>query len=261
MMLNSFVLQSPSSIAFHIGTWPIRWYGIFIACGFLIAYFLAEHIIKKNKLDLNYFNDLIFLILIFSVIFARLYFVILSRDYFKDHLTEIPMIWHGGQSIHGGIIGAILAAIIYSKYKKISFFQYMDVIAVVAPLGQAVGRWGNFFNNEAFGKPVNNFIFKLYIPPEFRPEQYIKNEYFHPTFLYESIFDFCIFVFLFKLFPQWKEKSGKTFWAYLLSYSTVRFFLEFLRVDSIYLFNNIASAHVISVILILISFVAILKLK
>lgn len=260
-MLNSFILSSPGSIAFHIGSWPIRWYGIFIACGFLLAYFLAEHLINKNNLNVNYFNDLILLILIFGVVFARIYFVVLSWDYFKANLIEIPMIWHGGQSIHGGIFGAILAAIIYTRHKKISFFQYMDIIAVITPLGQAIGRWGNFFNNEAFGKPVNNIILKLYIPNEFRPEQYLKSEYFHPTFLYESILDIFIFIFLFAMFPKWKEKPGKIFWSYLLSYSIIRFFIEFLRTDSIYLLGDIASAHVVSVVLILISSIAIFKLK
>ncbi len=248
-------LSSPGAIAFHIGTWPVRWYGILIALAFLIAYFLAEKLIQEKGLDLNCFNDLIFFILISSIIFARLYFVALSWDYFKDHIDEVPKIWHGGQSIHGGMIGAILAALTYSRIKKISFYKYMDVIAVIMPLGQAIGRWGNFFNNEAFGKPLLNWIIRLYIPQEFRPSIYANSEYFHPTFLYESFFDFVNFVFLYRKYSKWANKPGKVFWTYLLLYSIVRFFLEFIRVDSLCLFGNFASAHIVSIIIILISII------
>ncbi len=252
-ILPVITLMSPGAIAFHLGNWPVRWYGIMVALGFLLSYFIAEQLIVKNKLSVIYFNDLIFFILISSVVFARLWFVLLSWDYFKDHLSEIPKIWYGGQSIHGGIFGAILATYLYSKVKKISFYSYIDVIAVVAPLGQAIGRWGNFFNNEAFGKPVINSLIRLKIPLEYRPEKYLTYETFHPTFLYESILNLIVFLFLYKKFGVWKNKPGKTFWSYLLSYSIIRFILEFVRVDSLYLFGNIASAHVISLIVIILS--------
>lgn len=263
-MLNNLIFSSPGSVAFNIGSWPVRWYGVFIAIGFLVAYFFAEKLIKKNNLDLNCFNDLIFFVLIFSVVFARVWFVVLSFDYFKDHLSEIPKIWYGGQSIHGGIFGAVLAVFLYSKIKKISFYDYMDVIAVVAPLGQAIGRWGNFFNNEAFGIPVEtgfSCLVRLYIPQEFRPDKYLNNQYFHPTFLYESVFDFLIFVFLWRKYPDWKNKPGKIFWVYLLGYSVIRFFLEFLRVDSLYLFGNIASAHFVSGLIVIISMIMLCRIK
>ena len=255
-MLSNFLmitLSSPGAIAFHIGNWPVRWYGVMVALGFLVAYMLAEKLVEKHKLNVVYFNDLIFFILVFSVIFARLWFVFLSWEYFRNHLTEIPKIWHGGQSIHGGIFGAILATFIYTKFKKVSFYTYIDLIAVVSPLGQAIGRWGNFFNNEAFGKPVVNNLIRLSIPIEYRPEKYLAFETFHPTFLYESILNFVIFVFLYKKYLLWKDKPGKTFWFYLLSYSVIRFFLEFVRVDSLYLFGNFTSAHVLSVVIIFIS--------
>ena len=244
---------SPGAVAFHMGSLTIRWYGIFVAAGFLAVYVLSERLVIKNKYNLDDFNNLIFFMLIFSVIFARLWFVFLSWDYFKDHLSEIPKIWHGGQSIHGGMFGAVISAILYSKIKKISFYSYIDLFSVSAPLGQAIGRWGNFFNNEAFGRPVNNWIFKLSVPREFRPDQFINIDYFHPTFFYESFLDFVIFVFLYKKYSNWKEKKGKIFWMYLLCYSIIRFFLEFLRVDSLYLIGNIASAHIVSVIIIVIS--------
>ncbi len=259
MMLNNFphiILTSPGAIAFHIGSLTIRWYGVFIAIAFLIAYFIAENLIKKKQLNLECFNDLILLILIFSIFFARLWFVILSWDYFKNNLTEIPMIWLGGQSIHGGIFGAIFATLMFSKIRKVSFYAYIDVIAVVTPLGQAIGRWGNFFNNEAFGRPVQDHFFIpiwLNIPIHYRPEKYLSYKFFHPTFLYESFFDLILFVFLYRNCLAWSNRPGKCFWFYLFGYSIIRFFLEFIRVDSLYLFGTFSSAHVISVVILILS--------
>jgi phosphatidylglycerol:prolipoprotein diacylglycerol transferase len=252
-------LSSPGTVAFYIFSHPVRWYGVLIGIAFLVAYSLAEKLVYKNNLDINRFSDLIFFILISSVVFARLYFVFLSWNYFKDHLDEIPKIWHGGQSIHGGILGAIIATVIYTKIKKISFYNYIDVIAVITPLGQAIGRWGNFFNNEAFGRPVVSSFLKLYIPKEFRPDLYLNNDYFHPTFLYESILDFIIFVFLYRKYSSWKTRPGKVFWTYLLSYSIVRFFLEFLRTDSLYMFGNIPGAQMVSVLIFIVAAMFLLK--
>ena len=266
MLPNSFyfpaiVLSSPGAIVFNIGQISVRWYGVFIGLGFLISYFIAEKLVKKNNLNIEHFNDLIFLILIFSIVFARLWFVMLNIDYFKEHISEVPKIWHGGQSLHGGILGGVLATFIYTKIKKVSFYAYMDIAGVLMPLAQSIGRWGNFFNNEAFGLPIKNGFIKLFIPSEFRPPVYLEHEYFHPAFLYESFLDFIIFIFLFKKYPLWKDKPGKTFWVYLLCYSTVRFFIEFIRLDSLYLFNLFPSAQIVSIILIIVSIFILRKCK
>ena len=269
-MLNDFhiphlTLTSPGAIAFHIGTLTIRWYGIFIAIAFLISFFIAENLIKKSNLNLDCFNDLIILILFCSIFFARAWFVFLSWDYYKNHLDETYKIWLGGQSIHGGMFGTILATFLFARIRKISFYSYMDIIAIVAPLGQAIGRWGNFFNNEAFGKPLREgilstlSIIRLNIPIDYRPVQFINDKLFHPTFLYESFFNFILFIVLYKNYPLWKNKPGKTFWVYLLSYSIIRFFLEFIRTDSLYLFGLFPSAQVIAIIIALVSSLFLIK--
>ena len=259
--LLPIILSSPGAIALNIGPLSIRWYGIFIGIAFLVAYYFIEKLVIKNELNLNHFSNLIFLVLVFGILFARLYFVFLSWDYFKDHLGEIVQIQNGGQSIHGGIFGGVLAGLVYVKVNKISFFKYADVFAVSLPLGQAIGRWGNFFNNEAFGVPAINSFIKLYVPLEFRPEIFLENQYFHPTFLYESLLNFIIFIYIYKQYPRWKQNPGRTFWVYLLSYSIVRFLLEFIRTDSLYLFNLFPGAQVVSVVLIIVSVVMLTRLR
>lgn len=261
MLSNIFplTLSSPGYVAFHMGPLSIRWYGILIGIGFLVAYFLAERLVKKTNLSLNSFNDLVFLILVFSIVFARLWFVFLNFDYYRNNLDEIPKIWYGGQSIHGGLLGGILASLLYTRFKKISFYKYIDIAATVVPLAQAIGRWGNFFNNEAFGMPVRNSFIQLYIPKENRPLLYTDFEYFHPTFLYESFFDLIIFIFLYKKYYLWREKQGKIFWTYIFWYSFIRFFIEFIRIDSLYIFNLFPSAQFVSVILMIISLLILRK--
>jgi phosphatidylglycerol:prolipoprotein diacylglycerol transferase len=148
-MIDNFVLNfsSPGSIALSFGNIEIRWYGILIATGFLISYLFAEHLVKKNNLNIDTFSNLILLILFSSIVFARLWFVFLSWDYYGLHLDEIPKIWYGGQSIHGGLFGGILIAYFYLRFKKQSFYKYMDIIAVCVQLEQSIGSWGNIFNN------------------------------------------------------------------------------------------------------------------
>lgn len=252
-------LTSPGSVAFELGGFSIRWYGIFIGIGFLFAYFVAEKLIIKSKLSLEHFNNLVFLILIFSIVFARLWFVFLNLDYFKEHAGEIYKIWYGGQSLHGGIFGGVLALYFYCRIKKIDLMKYLDIAGVTVPLAQAIGRWGNFFNNEAFGLPVSDSLIRLFVPYEFRPVNYLSSEYFHPTFLYESFFDFFIFIFLYKNYSKWKSTPGKIFFVYLLMYSIIRFFLEFIRVDSLYLFHHFPAAHVVSLVLIAVSVIFLFK--
>lgn len=261
MMQNDFILASPGPIAFYICGWAVRWYGIFIAISFLSCYFLAEKLTKKYGLNEADFNNLVFLVLISSIIFARLYYVLLNHSYYSSHAEEIPMIWLGGQTIHGGILGGVLAIFLYSKIKKISSLVFLDLVALVAPLGQAIGRWGNFFNNEAFGKPISSSFLKLYIPVDFRPLKYANYKYFHPTFLYESILNLVIFIILYKNYDKWKNIKGKIFWTYLLLYSIIRFILEFIRTDSLYIFDHMASGHVISLALIIVSLIMLFFIK
>lgn len=247
------MFASPGAILFQIGPLTVRWYGVMIALGFLSAAFFASRVAKRWGLDPEKCINAALVSFIGGVLGARLYFVALSWSSFVSHPEDILATWKGGGSIHGGIIGGVLAAIIYLKLHKMSILTYLDIGGIVLPLGQALGRWGNFFNSEAFGRPVPpEFPIKLYIPPENRPEAYLNYDFFHPTFLYESLWDLTIFsVLYFLLADKLHRYPGLTFLVYLACYSTGRLLIEMLRVDSILLFGYPAPILVSAVCLLL----------
>jgi phosphatidylglycerol:prolipoprotein diacylglycerol transferase len=184
-----------------------------------------------------------------GVIGARLYFVALKWDYFKDHLNQICATWLGGLSIHGGVIGAIIASILYCRLNKLPFFTICDILAACLPLAQAIGRWGNFFNSELFGQPVpDNFPIKLFIPLENRPANATNFEYFHPTFLYESIWNLGLFFILyFYVIRRFKKYPFLTSLVYIGGYNIGRLLIEPLRMDSI-MYNGIQTPMIASAI-------------
>lgn len=228
------MLYSPSVSSFSIMGVTVHYYGLIIAVAICVCLGTLDLICKKIRTNLScdIFYDLSVPLIIFSIIGARLYYVFLNYEYYFNHPNEIFMIWQGGLSIHGAIILGILLMILFFKYKKTSILPYLDVIACVFPLGQAIGRWGNYVNQEAFGKPCN-YIWCLYIEPQFRSFKYKQYDFFHPTFLYESFLDLIIFIILFCLLARCKNlKSGIIFSLYLILYSIIRIFIEFIRTDS-----------------------------
>lgn len=256
--MSLITLASPGAIALqfgpialpngaHLGPIVIRYYGVMIAIGFLIATWFATNLAKKRDIDADKLLNGALLSFIGGIVGARLYFVALSWPSFANHPEEILATWLGGLSIHGGIIGAVITGWIYCKISKLDFLPALDVCACVVPLAQAVGRWGNFFNSEAFGKPVpDDYPLRLFIPPNSRPAGYENSSYFHATFLYESIWDLGIFLLLyFFLSERLRKWPGMTFLAYLLLYSIGRFLIEPLRLDSI-MVSGMAAPEVVS---------------
>jgi phosphatidylglycerol---prolipoprotein diacylglyceryl transferase len=232
-----------------------------IALGFLASIPVAAQLAKKRDIDPDQFLNALIVSFMGGIVGARLYFVALNLPEFLQHPESILMTWLGGMSIHGGIIGGIIAGFVFTKIAKLPFLSSCDIIGTVLPLGQAIGRWGNFFNSEAFGRPVpDDFPLKLFIPFTSRPEQYANNEYFHPTFLYESVWDLGIFFLLyFVLFNKLNRYKGMTFLAYLALYSVGRMMVESLRVDSI-MFGAIQAPYLVSIILIVASLLAMVGL-
>ena len=250
-------MQSPpSSVLLNIGGFNLHYYGLIMFFAIITALFVMHCVAKKfyKDVDTDTLLDILPIIILCSILGARLYYVIMDFSYYSKHLAEIPAVWQGGMSIHGGIIGGVLAGIIVAKVKKISFLKYADVFSYVLVLGQAVGRFGNYFNCEAFGKPCSIPFLKLYIPPAHRPFGYENIEYYHPAFLYESLWNVFVFLILFfvvRKIPNIKE--GTIFFAYLILYSLGRIIVEWCRMDSVLNIGNIAIAQIVSAVVIVLS--------
>ncbi|EVY47011.1 prolipoprotein diacylglyceryl transferase [Staphylococcus aureus] len=239
-------------VAFNLGPLSVRWYGIIIAVGILLGYFVAQRALVKAGLHKDTLVDIIFYSALFGFIAARIYFVIFQWPYYAENPSEIIKIWHGGIAIHGGLIGGFIAGVIVCKVKNLNPFQIGDIVAPSIILAQGIGRWGNFMNQEAHGGPVSRaFLEQLHLPNFIIENMYINGQYYHPTFLYESIWDVAGFIILVNIRKH--LKLGETFFLYLTWYSIGRFFIEGLRTDSLMLTSNIRVAQLVSILLILIS--------
>ncbi|HEB2281068.1 TPA: prolipoprotein diacylglyceryl transferase [Staphylococcus aureus] len=239
-------------VAFNLGPLSVRWYGIIIAIGILLGYFVAQRALVKAGLHKDTLVDIIFYSALFGFIAARIYFVIFQWPYYAENPGEIIKIWHGGIAIHGGLIGGFIAGVIVCKVKNLNPFQIGDIVAPSIILAQGIGRWGNFMNHEAHGGPVSRaFLEQLHLPNFIIENMYINGQYYHPTFLYESIWDVAGFIILVN--TRKHLKLGETFFLYLTWYSIGRFFIEGLRTDSLMLTSNIRVAQLVSILLILIS--------
>ncbi|HHA6554886.1 prolipoprotein diacylglyceryl transferase [Staphylococcus aureus] len=239
-------------VAFNLGPLSVRWYGIIIAVGILLGYFVAQRALVKAGLHKDTLVDIIFYSALFGFIAARIYFVIFQWPYYVENPSEIIKIWHGGIAIHGGLIGGFIAGVIVCKAKNLNPFQIGDIVAPSIILAQGIGRWGNFMNHEAHGGPVSRaFLEQLHLPNFIIENMYINGQYYHPTFLYESIWDVAGFIILVNIRKH--LKLGETFFLYLTWYSIGRFFIEGLRTDSLMLTSNIRVAQLVSILLILIS--------
>ncbi|SGX10757.1 prolipoprotein diacylglyceryl transferase [Staphylococcus aureus] len=239
-------------VAFNLGPLSVRWYGIIIAVGILLGYFVAQRALVKAGLHKDTLVDIIFYSALFGFIAARIYFVIFQWPYYAENPSEIIKLWHGGIAIHGGLIGGFIAGVIVCKVKNLNPFQIGDIVAPSIILAQGIGRWGNFMNHEAHGGPVSRaFLEQLHLPNFIIENMYINGQYYHPTFLYESIWDVAGFIILVNIRKH--LKLGETFFLYLTWYSIGRFFIEGLRTDSLMLTSNIRVAQLVSILLILIS--------
>lgn len=241
---------------FRFGNFELRFYSIFILVGVLVSYSLARKQAKQENASLEQVDELVFYSVVFGVIGARVLYVISNWKFYSRNPSEIFKVWHGGLSIQGAILAGITVFVMYSALKKgVTFkpLQALDIGAAYLPLGQAIGRWGNFFNYEAFGEPTD-LPWKMFIPHAMRPFEFKQYDYFHPTFLYESIWDFLIFLMLTRYLRHCRKKFGEVFALYLCFYSLGRICIERFRLDSMYV-GSIRLAQLISAISIAIGFI------
>lgn len=218
---------SINPVAFNLFGKEVFWYGIIIALGLVLAFLWATYASKDEKLPKDTLTDLLIVGLPTAIICARAYYVIFSWDMYKNNWVDIFKIWEGGIAIYGGVIGAFLAGLVYAKVKKISFYKLADIAAPCFLIGQAIGRWGNFINVEAYGSETTLPWGMLIVQ-----EAVIV----HPTFLYESLWNGLGFLILARLRKK-KPFEGFIFYGYLLWYGLGRVWIEALRTDSLMLGN------------------------
>ncbi|MEA3321481.1 MAG: prolipoprotein diacylglyceryl transferase [Bacillota bacterium] len=244
-------IQPLNRIALEIGPLTVYWYGIIIGIGGVLGYILATKQAKRLGFDKDIFADLLLCALPIALISARIYYVIFKWDYFSKNPSEIIAIWEGGIAIHGALIGATITAIVFARKRGISFWKLADIAAPSIILGQAIGRWGNFMNQEAHGGPVTReFLENLNLPTFIIDQMYIGGQYYHPTFLYESIWNIAGLVVLL-LLRKIKLRQGELFLSYIIWYSIGRFFVEGMRTDSLMLTETLRIAQSISILLVL----------
>jgi len=243
------VFRSPGAIAVHIGPLSIRWYGVLIALAVLVGTTLAQRQARRKGLDPDPLTNAIVLAIICALVGARLYYVAFNWDYYAANLAKIVAVWEGGLAIHGGLLAGLLGGGAYALLRRLPLAHYLDICAPSLILAQAIGRWGNFFNQEAFGTPTD-VPWRLYIDPAHRPPALAPFEFFHPTFLYEFLWNLAVFALLVGLLRRPLERfPGALFLAYLGLYSAGRFFIEALRTDSLML-GPLRAAQVVSVLLV-----------
>ena len=221
---------------FSIGWLTFHFYGLMIGLGVLVAAWVAQKLIHKFSVW-----DSLILVIGLGVVGARLYHVLDYWSYYRENLGEIPALWHGGMGIFGGILGGVVGAWLVTRNKQ-KFLELLDAAAVGLPLGQAIGRLGNWFNQELYGLPTD-LPWGIFIKPENRLLSVWEQEKFHPLFIYESLWCLIIFLLLKRMVKTIPLGKGKIFALYLGLYGLGRFFLEFLRIESWFIGGiNVAQA-------------------
>lgn len=235
-----------------IGPLTIYWYGVIIAFGLFLGLYLATREAEKLQLKKDLITDLIIFAAPIAIVFARIYYVIFEwQSYRGGPWWKVFAVWEGGIAIHGALIGAVLTTVVYAKVRNVPFWKLADIVAPSLVLGQAIGRWGNFMNQEAHGGPISEATyeqFHQYLPNFIMDQMCIDGIMYHPTFLYESTWNILVFILLIIL-RKYNPLRGELFLSYVALYSVGRLFIEGLRTDSLY-FGPLKQAQLLSIVLI-----------
>lgn len=254
------VLGSIDPVAFSLGPISVHWYGVIIATGIVIAFLVGQREMVKRGMHPEFLTDLLIWAVPLAIVGARIYYVIFEWDNYKDNPGEIIAIWNGGLAIHGALIMSVIVAYIFTKKRNTPFLKVADILAPSILIGQAIGRWGNFINQEAHGGEVSRaFLENLYIPDWIINHMYIDGAYYHPTFLYESLWSFVGIIILL-LLRRVNLVRGEMFFFYMIWYSVGRYFIEGMRTDSLYVFGieGLRTAQLVSILAIIIAVVLII---
>ncbi|MBU1132340.1 prolipoprotein diacylglyceryl transferase [Patescibacteria group bacterium] len=233
-MFNFLHTFHPNSIFLKIGPLEIHWYSLLMIAGGALGLFIAVRLARFYKYEKNFFYDLVLYWVIGAILGARIYYVIYAWELYRENWIDIFKIWQGGLAVHGIMIGGFIATIIYCKKKRVDFWLTADLSATGLVSAQAIGRIGNYFNQEIFGRPTES-SWGIPIDIVNRPFEFMQFEYFHPVFLYEVLGNILIASILLLVHRRRRKTgnwiSGNIFFIYLILYSIQRFFLEFVRID------------------------------
>lgn len=240
--LNRYLIED----LFGIEGWNIAWYGVIIATGMVLGALLAIHRAKQAGLKSDLILDFVLIAIPVAIVCARLYYVVFEWDSYKNSLLSVFKIWEGGLAIYGGVIGGLLTAYLFCRYHKFPLFSLLDLAVPSLVLGQAMGRWGNFVNQEAFGNLVTDptlqfFPYAVYIDA--------LGEWHQATFFYESTWNLCLLI-LMLLVSCKKPKTGTLTCMYFVIYGAGRFWIEGLRTDSLYVIPGLRASQLLSLLLI-----------
>ncbi|MBR6690293.1 MAG: prolipoprotein diacylglyceryl transferase [Bacilli bacterium] len=255
-------------ILLDLGFIEIRWYSVFILLAFIIGYLLVISRCKKKGISTTIISDMCFYLVIVCILGARIYYCLFELEDYKN-IIDIFKIWKGGLAIHGGVIAGIIFIYFYTKKKNLKLLDILDIFAPALILGQAIGRWGNFFNQEAFGPETTLSTLKnlylpkfiidgMYIDGKYINGQWFQPGYYHPTFLYESLGCIIIFIIMMTIRNLKKIKTGQIAGIYFIGYGILRFLIECLRQDPLR-FLGLKVAQIVSIIMILVGIFLIIK--
>lgn len=245
--------------------YEVAFYGMIIGIGIIAGLMLAVKEAKRTGQNVENYYDMTIYAVIASIVGARLYYVVFSWDMYKDNLLSVFNLREGGLAIYGAVIGAVIAVYVFSRVKKISFGVLVDTAAPGLILGQIIGRWGNFFNREAFGEYTNNLL-AMQLPVDAVRSSDITEKMrehieiidgisyiqVHPTFLYEALWNLGVLVILL-LWRKHKKFNGEIFLMYLFGYGVGRFWIESLRTDQLQFFNGMAVSQALAAVLVVVS--------
>jgi phosphatidylglycerol:prolipoprotein diacylglycerol transferase len=223
---------------FSLGFLTVRYYGLMLALAAICGYYFALRRGEQAGLTQHFIERLFFVVLVFGFAGARLYHVVSEFGRYQGHLLDAFKVWQGGLGIYGAVFGGVLGLIVFLWYERqLSFSRLFTVLDVLAPsmlVGQIIGRFGNFFNYELYGYPTT-LVWKMFVPLQFRLPGYESFAYFHPLFLYEALGNTLILLLLLRIEPLGKRASGSLFFLMFFMYTILRFFLEFIRLDSVFI--------------------------
>ncbi|MGB3683160.1 MAG: prolipoprotein diacylglyceryl transferase [Rubrobacteraceae bacterium] len=253
----------PSPIIFEVGPFALRYYGLFIALGIAAATWIAGRELTRRGYDGELALDSLLFIVPLGLVGARIYHVVTNWNFYGEQpFSEVFAIWNGGLAIYGAVSGGFLGMLLFSWYRGINPLVLADAAAPGVILGQAIGRWGNYFNQELFGRP-SDLPWAIRIAPENRPAGFENAEAFHPTFLYESLWNLLVFFTLLYVARRFagRLKTGDVALLYVALYSTGRFFMELLRIDPAFIIGGVARGNMLVATILAIGFALILLLR